>query len=76
MRGSTKVRFTEERWQAMAAGVPYADAQCLLAYDDRGNAVAAASSNVGAVVTYKSAGFQHLPEVRDLRARASCERED
>jgi len=24
----------------MAAGLPYADARCLLAYDDRGNAVA------------------------------------
>jgi len=33
-------RFTEELWQAMAAGLPYADARCLLAYDDRGNAVA------------------------------------
>ena len=33
--------FTVERWQAMAAGVPYADARCLLAYDDRGAAVAA-----------------------------------
>ncbi|HZO50147.1 MAG TPA: GNAT family N-acetyltransferase [Gaiellaceae bacterium] len=120
--GST---FTEERWHAMAAGLPYTDAQCLLAYDDRGNAVAAAtvwsagpgrpgllepmgvhreyrghgygraitvaaaaalqklgsssaivcaeSSNVAAVATYKSAGFQQLPEVRDLRAPASCE---
>ncbi|MGP3969254.1 GNAT family N-acetyltransferase [Streptomyces sp. 6N223] len=36
--GST---FTEERWHAMAAGTPYADARCLAAYDDRGNAVAA-----------------------------------
>ncbi|GAA3063718.1 GNAT family N-acetyltransferase [Streptomyces glomeratus] len=33
--------FTEERWHAMAAGLPYADARCLVAYDDRGNAVAA-----------------------------------
>jgi ribosomal protein S18 acetylase RimI-like enzyme len=33
--------FTDERWQAMAAGLPYADARCLVAYDDRGNAVAA-----------------------------------
>ena len=33
-------RFTEELWQAMAAGLPYAAARCLLAYDDRGNAVA------------------------------------
>jgi GNAT superfamily N-acetyltransferase len=38
--GST---FTEERWHAMAAGGPYADAQCLVAYDDRRAAVAAAT---------------------------------
>ncbi|MFC9503349.1 GNAT family N-acetyltransferase [Streptomyces sp. NPDC057002] len=36
--GST---FRDEHWHAMAAGVPYADARCLVAYDDRGNAVAA-----------------------------------
>ncbi|WP_067126922.1 GNAT family N-acetyltransferase [Microtetraspora malaysiensis] len=112
--GST---FTDERWHAMAAGLPYADARCLVAYDDQGNAVAAVtvwsagpgkpgllepmgvhrehrghgygkaitvaaaavlqelgsssalvctpSSNVGAVATYKSAGFQELPEVCD-----------
>ncbi|MEU5538573.1 GNAT family N-acetyltransferase [Streptomyces sp. NPDC020362] len=33
--------FTDERWHAMAAGLPYADARCLVAYDDRGDAVAA-----------------------------------
>jgi ribosomal protein S18 acetylase RimI-like enzyme len=117
--GST---FDEERWCAMAAGSPYADARCLLAYDDQGNAVAAVtvwsagpgkpgllepmgvhrdhrghgygraisaaaaaalrelgsssamvctpSSNVAAVATYKSAGFQPLPEVRDRRRDA------
>jgi ribosomal protein S18 acetylase RimI-like enzyme len=109
--------FTDERWHAMAAGLPYAHARCLVGYDDQGNAVAAVtvwsagpgkpgllepmgvhrdhrghgygkaitlaaaaalqqlgsssaivctpSSNVGAVATYKSAGFQQLPEVRD-----------
>jgi GNAT superfamily N-acetyltransferase len=114
--GST---FTEERWHAMRAGAPYSEARCLIAYDDQGIAVAAAtvwssgpgrpgllepmgahrdhrgrgfgraitvaaaaalrelgsssaivcteSSNVGAVATYKSAGFQELPAVRDLR---------
>jgi ribosomal protein S18 acetylase RimI-like enzyme len=114
--------FTEERWQAMAAGLPYLDARCLVAYKDKGTAVAAAtvwsagpgrpgllepmgvhreyrghgygtaitvaaaaalrdlgsssaivctaSSNVGAVATYKSAGFQQLPEVRDLHRSA------
>lgn len=113
--GST---FADERWHAMAAGSPYADARCLVAYDDQGNAVAAVtvwsagpgkpgllepmgvhrehrgrgyggaitvaaaaalqelgsssaivctpSSNVGAVATYKSAGFRQLPEIRDL----------
>lgn len=115
--------FTNERWHAMAAGVPYADARCLVAYDDQGNAVAAVtvwsagpgrpgllepmgvhrehrghghgqaitlaaaaalrklgsssaivctpSSNVGAVATYRSAGFQRLPEVRDRRRDAT-----
>ena len=33
--------FTDERWHAMAAGVAYADARCLAAYDDQGTAVAA-----------------------------------
>jgi ribosomal protein S18 acetylase RimI-like enzyme len=114
--------FTDERWHAMAAGLPYADARCLVAYDDQANAVAAVtvwsagpgkpgllepmgvhrdhrghgygkaitvaaaaalqelgsssaivctpSSNVGAVATYKSAGFQQLPETRDRRRDA------
>ena len=112
--GST---FTNERWHAMASGFLYADARCLVAYDDEDNAVAAVtvwsagpgkpgllepmgvhreqrghghgraitiaaaaalqelgsssaivctpSSNVGAVATYASAGFQRLTEVRD-----------
>jgi ribosomal protein S18 acetylase RimI-like enzyme len=110
--------FTEERWHAMAAGLAYADARCLVAYDDEHNPVAAVtvwsagpgkpgllepmgvhrdhrgrgygkaitvaaaaalreldsssaivctrSSNVGAVATYKSAGFRQLPETPDL----------
>ncbi|MGC9497510.1 GNAT family N-acetyltransferase [Streptomyces sp. WG7] len=114
--------FTHEHWHAMAAGLPYADARCLVAYDDRGNAVAAVtvwsagpgrpgllepmgvhrehrrqgygeaisvaaaaalrergsssaivctpSSNVGAVATYKSAGFQQRDEVRDRHRQA------
>lgn len=113
--GST---FTDERWFAMAAGSPYTDARCLVAYDDQDNAVAAVtvwsagpgkpgliepmgvhrdhrghghgkaitvaaaaalqemgsssaivytpSSNVGAVATYRSAGFEQRPEIRDL----------
>lgn len=35
--GST---FTDRRWQAMAAGAPYRDARCLVAFDDAGAAVA------------------------------------
>jgi len=35
--------FSRERWTAMAAGVPYESAQCLLAYDDAGTAVAIAT---------------------------------
>ncbi|GAA2156026.1 MULTISPECIES: GNAT family N-acetyltransferase [Glycomyces] len=34
-------KFSAEHWLAMAAGTAYADARCLLAYDDAGNAVAA-----------------------------------
>ncbi|MGW6390474.1 GNAT family N-acetyltransferase [Streptomyces sp. NPDC055103] len=34
-------RFTDEGWHAMASGSPFADARSLLAYDDRGDAVAA-----------------------------------
>lgn len=33
--------FTADRWHAMAAGPPYADARCLVAYNDDGDAVAA-----------------------------------
>lgn len=33
--------FTPERWHAMTGGLPYAAGQSLLAYDDRGSAVAA-----------------------------------
>lgn len=110
-------RFTDEKWDAMAAGLPYADARCLLAYDDKGVAVAgvtvwsagpgkpglieplgvhaahrgrgyataicaAAAAELkklgsssalvctpsalsSAVATYKSAGFQQLPERLD-----------
>ncbi|MBB5856847.1 GNAT family N-acetyltransferase [Amycolatopsis umgeniensis] len=36
--GST---FTAGKWQAMAAGTPYADGRCLLGYDDHGDAIAA-----------------------------------
>jgi hypothetical protein len=52
--GST---FSAARWHAMAAGPAYADARCLLAYDDRDKAVA--------VVTVWSAG----PADRDCSSR-------
>jgi len=42
--GST---FTDERWHAMAAGSPYADAQCLIACDDQDTEVAAVDGVVG-----------------------------
>ncbi|MGA5197356.1 GNAT family N-acetyltransferase [Streptomyces exfoliatus] len=110
-------RFTDDLWHAMASGSPYADARCLVAYDDQDDAVAAVtvwsagpgrpgllepmgvhrehrghgygkaitvaaaaalqelgssstivftpSSNVGAVATYRSAGFRQRPEVQD-----------
>lgn len=35
--------FSRERWNAMAAGVPYESAQCLLAYDNDDTAVAVAT---------------------------------
>ncbi|RZS36463.1 acetyltransferase (GNAT) family protein [Herbihabitans rhizosphaerae] len=35
--------FTDQRWHAMAAGLPYAEARCLVGYDDQGSAVAAAT---------------------------------
>jgi GNAT superfamily N-acetyltransferase len=114
--------FTEDRWHAMAAGPAYADARCLVAYDEARSAVAAAtvwsagagrpgllepmgvhrdhrglgygtaitvaaaaalrelgssvatvctpSSNVGAIATYRSAGFRPLPPVADLQRTA------
>ncbi|MCK2241732.1 MULTISPECIES: N-acetyltransferase [unclassified Crossiella] len=115
-------KFTDERWHAMAAGLPYADARCLVAHDEQGNAVAAVTvwsagpgkpgvlepmgvhrdhrghghgtaislaaaaalrelgsssalvctptTNAGAVATYRSAGFQPLPERLDQRRDA------
>jgi ribosomal protein S18 acetylase RimI-like enzyme len=111
-------KFTDRRWHMMAAGLAYADARCLVAYDDQDNAVAAVTvwsagpgkpgllepmgvhqdhrghgygtaisvaaaaalqqlgsscalvctpnSNVGAVATYESAGFQRLPQRLDI----------
>lgn len=35
--------FTDERWHAMAAGAPYADAQSLVGFDDQDAAAAAVS---------------------------------
>lgn len=113
--GST---FTDARWHAMADGVPYADARCLVGRNEIGESVAAVTVwsagegrpgllepmgvhrlhrgrgygqaitvaaaralqdlgsssaivctpgfNVGAVATYKAAGFEQLPDKRDL----------
>ncbi|MCI3928298.1 GNAT family N-acetyltransferase [Streptomyces sp. AN091965] len=36
-------KFTEETWHVLAAGPVYADARCLIGYDDQDNAVAAAT---------------------------------
>lgn len=36
-------RFTEEVWHVLATGPVYADARCLIGYDDRDDAVAAAT---------------------------------
>lgn len=110
--------FTEEVWHVLAAGPVYADARCLIGYDDQDNAVAAAtvwsagpgrpgllepmgvhadhrgrgygtaisvaaaaalremgassalvaaeSSNVGAVATYRAAGYEPSPERLDV----------
>lgn len=121
-------RATDERWHAMAAGAPFADARCLVARDGDGNAVSAVAvwsagpgqpgivepmgvhqdhrghghgtainvaaavalqemgsssamvatpaSNVGAVTTYRSAGFDLLPERRDRRRDATSGVED
>jgi ribosomal protein S18 acetylase RimI-like enzyme len=33
--------FTDDRWRSLASGPGYADARCLVAFDDAGNAVAA-----------------------------------
>jgi ribosomal protein S18 acetylase RimI-like enzyme len=114
-----KSSFTGDRWRVLASSPAYADARCLLAFDDHEDAVAAItvwsagpgkpglieplavhpdhrghgygraitlagaralrelgsssamvcteSSNLGAVATYRSAGFEALPEVHDRR---------
>ncbi len=117
--GST---FTDERWHAMAAGAPYADARCLIGRNAQGEAVAGVTVwsagvgkpgliepmgvhrahrghgygeaitvaaaralrelgsssavvctpgfNVGAVATYQAAGFEQLPDTRDVYRKA------
>jgi GNAT superfamily N-acetyltransferase len=54
--------FTDERWHSMAAGSPYADARCLVAYDDGGDAVAAVtvwSAGVGRPGLIEPMGVHH-----------------
>jgi len=112
-------RVARVRWEAMAGSTPYAEARCLTAFDDHGEAVAVAgvwsagpgrpgllepigvhaghrgrghgraitlaaaaalremgsssatvctpSANVAALAAYASAGFEPMPEARDLR---------
>lgn len=115
-------KFSEERWHEVASGPAYADARCLIGFDEQGEAVAAVtvwsagpgrpgliepmgvhsdhrgrghgkaicvagaaalremgassalvatpSTLTGAVATYRSAGFELLPERLDLARKA------
>lgn len=51
--GSTS---TDERWYAMAAGLPFTDARCLVAYDGPASASASLNGTAVAVVAVWSAG--------------------
>lgn len=55
-------QFSAERWRAMAEGEAYADARCLVAYNDEGTAVAAAtvwSAGVGRPGLLEPMGVHH-----------------
>jgi ribosomal protein S18 acetylase RimI-like enzyme len=51
--GST---FSAENWHAMAAGLPYTDARCLVAYEDHGSGHGSGHGDAVAAVTVWSAG--------------------
>jgi predicted N-acetyltransferase YhbS len=66
--------FTDERWRAMATGVPYRDARGLIAYDDEGDAVAAAtvwSAGLGRPGLLEPMGV-HAERRRRGHGRAIC----
>jgi ribosomal protein S18 acetylase RimI-like enzyme len=60
----------EHRGHGYGTAITLAAAAALQEVGSSSAVVCAASANVGAVATYKSAGFQQLREVRDLRRRA------
>ncbi|TDV44279.1 GNAT family N-acetyltransferase [Actinophytocola oryzae] len=59
--------FTDERWQAMATGSPFADARCLVAFDEQGDAVAVAT--VWSAGTGKPGVLEPVGVHRDQRGR-------
>src|SRR2546429_6604482 len=56
----------EHRGRGYGTAISVAAAVALRELGSSSAIVCTESSNVGAVATYKSAGFQQLPEVRDL----------
>jgi ribosomal protein S18 acetylase RimI-like enzyme len=60
----------EHRGHGYGTAITVAAAVALRVLGSSSAIVCAKSSNVGAVATYTSAGFQRLPEVRDLRRSA------
>ena len=67
-------RFTDDRWHAMAAGPAFADARCLLAFDEEGVAVAAGtvwSAGPGKPALIEPMGV-HADHRRRGHGRAIC----
>jgi ribosomal protein S18 acetylase RimI-like enzyme len=60
----------EHRGQGYGKAITVAAAAALRELGSSSAIVCTPSSNVGAVATYKSAGFQQLPGTRDLRRDA------
>jgi len=60
----------EYRGQGHGTAITVAAAAALRELGSSSAVVCTASSNVGAVATYKSAGFRELPQVRDLHRSA------
>ena len=57
----------EHRGHGYGTAITVAAAAALRKLGSSSAIVCTPSANVGAVATYRSAGFQQLPEVRDLR---------